>query len=76
MGESLLIKEYSVKENRDSLERYIEDAITKDFSLGNDLLFHYEFIRGNSKVYIYSIKKGVAVERVVIGARSISVTPI
>ncbi|MGL5352240.1 MAG: hypothetical protein ACRDA5_02825 [Clostridium sp.] len=76
MGEPLLVKEYNVKENKESLERYIEDAITKDFSLGDDLLFHYEFLKVNNKVYIYSIKKGIAVEKVVIGARSISVTPI
>lgn len=76
MGESLLVKEYNVIEIKDSLDKYIEDAIIKDFSLGDDLLFHYEFIKVSSKVYVYSIKKGIAVERVAVGARNISVTPI
>lgn len=76
MGEPLLVKDYSITEGKDSLEKYIENSIVKDFSLSDDLLFHYEFMKAKNKIYIYSIKKGISVEKVVEGARNIIVTPI
>lgn len=76
MGEPLLIKVYDFENNKISLEKFVEDIIEKDFSFGNDLLFHYEFIKSINKVYIYSIKKGVEVEKVICGAKSVLVAPI
>lgn len=74
--ESILVKIYNLGENKDSLEKFVEDNIVKDFLIGDDLLFHYDFMKSIDKVYVYSIKKGIAVERVIEGSSSISVVPI
>ena len=76
LGEPLLVKVYNFEENKNSLEKFIEEIIIKDFSVGDDLLFHYDFMKGINKVYVYSIKKGIAVEKIIDGAKSISVIPI
>lgn len=76
LGESLLVKVYNFQENKNSLEKFIEEIIIKDFSVGDDLLFHYDFMKGINKVYVYSIKRGIAVEKIIDGGKSISVIPI
>lgn len=76
MGEPLLVKVYNFEESKVSLEKFVEDIIIKDFSVGDDLLFHYDFIKGINKIYVYSIKKGIAVEKIAYGAKSLSVVPI
>lgn len=76
MGEALWVKVYSFSENETSIEKFVEDIITKEFLAGEDLLFHYEFIKLENKVYIYSIKKGVAVEKITIGAKNLDIVPV
>lgn len=76
LGESLLVKVYNFEESKNSLEKFVDDIIIKDFSVGNDLLFHYDFMKGINKVYVYSIKKGIAVEKIIEGAKIISVVPV
>lgn len=76
LGESLLVKVYDFEESKNSLEKFVDDIIIKDFSVGNDLLFHYDFMKGINKVYVYSIKKGIAVEKIIEGAKIISVVPV
>ena len=76
LGESLLVKVYNFEESKNSLEKFVDDIIIKDFSVGNDLLFHYDFMKGINKVYVYSIKKGIAVEKIIEGSKIISVVPV
>ena len=76
MEEPLLVKVYNFEESKVSLEKFVEDIIIKDFSVGDDLLFHYDFIKGINKIYVYSIKKGIAVEKIAYGANILSVVPI
>lgn len=76
MAEPLLVKVYDFENIKNSLEKFVEDVIIKDFSVGDDLLFHYEYIKRINKLYIYSIKKGDVVEKVTCGTKNISVVPI
>lgn len=76
MGEVLWVKVYNFEENEITIESFIEDLIIKDFLTGEDLLFNYEFIKSESKIYIYSIKKGIAVEKITVGAKSLDVVPV
>lgn len=76
MGEPLLVKVYNFEKSKSPLDNFVEDIIVKDFSIGEDLLFHYEFIKQLNKIYVYSIKKGVAVEKITVGCKSLNVVPI
>lgn len=76
MGEPLFVKIYNYEYSKGTVENFVEDIIVKDFLNGDDLLFHYDFIKIKNTIYVYSIKKGLIVENIGIGAKSLSVVPI
>lgn len=76
LGEVLLIKIYNFKESETLIEKFIEENITKDFLSGEDLLFHYEYVKSKNKIYVYSIKKGVEVEKITVGAKKLEIVPV
>lgn len=76
LEESLLVKVYDFEISKNSIEKFVDNIITKDFTTNQDLLFHYDFIKAVNKVYVYSIKKGLVVEKIINGAKNISILPI
>lgn len=76
MEEALWVKVYDFSESENLIEKFIEDIVTKEFLTGEDLLFHYDFIKSINKIYVYSIKKGVAVEKVTLGAKNLDIAPV
>ncbi|MBX7429982.1 hypothetical protein K4H34_10465, partial [Clostridium chauvoei] len=76
IGEPLLIKIYDFNKDDKNLEEFIEENLEKEFLVNSDMLFHYEYFKKNNLVYIYSIKRGLTVEKLSKDAKKLKVIPI
>lgn len=56
LSQPIFIREYKIGNEKINLEKFLDKKITEDFSDRENLLFHYEFIKENETIYLYSIR--------------------
>lgn len=76
LEEPLLIKTYKFEGENNILDEYVDEVISRDFSLDDDLLFHYEYSKTNKIVFVYSVKKLKIVELIIKRVRTLEIIPI
>lgn len=74
--EPLLVRIKIFQDKKVIIEDFVQEIIEKEFSRYNDLLFHYEVDKENNKMFLYAIKNGAAIDKVLTGANNVEVIPI
>ncbi|WP_316078850.1 hypothetical protein [Clostridium septicum] len=75
IDEALLIKKFKVNTSERDIEEFINETIEKEFLVNENMLFHYEYVKSENIVYIYSIKQGNLVRKLGTKVNKLKVHP-